>query len=38
MNKEGWNQVYRIHKLDEIPLHSDQADRNFVRLIQQKKD
>ena len=37
MNKESWNQVYRIHKLDEIPWHSSQPDRNLVKLIREKK-
>jgi len=36
-NKESWDQVYRIHKLDEIPWHSSQPDRNLVKLIQEKK-
>jgi len=37
MNKETWDQVYRIHKLDEIPWHSSQTDRNLVKLIQKKR-
>ena len=37
MNKEGWDGVYRIHKLDEIPWHSSQPDRNLVKLIREKK-
>ena len=37
MNKESWDQVYRIHKLDEIPWHSSQPDRNLVKLIQEKQ-
>lgn len=37
MNKESWDQVYRIHKLDEIPWHSRQPDRNLVKLIREKK-
>jgi cyclopropane fatty-acyl-phospholipid synthase-like methyltransferase len=37
MNKEGWDEVYRIHKLDEIPWHSSRPDRNLVKLIREKK-
>jgi hypothetical protein len=36
MSKESWDQVYRIHKLDEIPWHSSQPDGNLVKLIQKK--
>jgi 2-polyprenyl-3-methyl-5-hydroxy-6-metoxy-1,4-benzoquinol methylase len=37
MNKEGWDQAYRFHQLDEIPWHSSQPDRNLVKLIREKK-
>jgi cyclopropane fatty-acyl-phospholipid synthase-like methyltransferase len=37
MNKESWDEVYSIHKLDEIPWHSSQPDRNLVKLIREKK-
>lgn len=37
MNKEGWDKVYRMHKLGEIPWHSNQPDRNLVRLIKERK-
>jgi 2-polyprenyl-3-methyl-5-hydroxy-6-metoxy-1,4-benzoquinol methylase len=37
MNKEGWDQAYRFHQLDEIPWHSSQPDGNLVKLIREKK-
>ncbi|NIM58241.1 MAG: methyltransferase domain-containing protein [Candidatus Aminicenantes bacterium] len=37
MSKEGWDEVYRMHKLHEIPWHSSQPDRNLVTLIRENK-
>ena len=37
MNKTGWDDIYKTHKLEEIPWHSSQPDKNLVRLVKEKK-
>ena len=37
MKKTGWDDIYKTHKLKEIPWHSGQPDKYLVRLIKEKK-
>jgi len=37
MSKTGWDDIYKTHKLDEIPWHSSQPDKYLVRLVYEKK-
>jgi 2-polyprenyl-3-methyl-5-hydroxy-6-metoxy-1,4-benzoquinol methylase len=37
MSKDGWDKIYRTHRLDHIPWHSEQPDRHLVRLVNQGK-
>ena len=37
MSKIGWDDIYKTHKLDEIPWHSSQPDKYLVRLVYEKK-
>ena len=37
MRKTSWDDIYKTHKLDDIPWHSSQPDRYLVRLVKERK-
>lgn len=37
MSENGWDDVYRNYRLEDIPWHTRQPDRNLVRLVREKR-
>jgi hypothetical protein len=37
MSERGWDDVYRNYRLEDIPWHTRQPDRNLVRLVREKR-
>ncbi len=37
MPENGWDDVYRNYRLEDIPWHMRQPDRNLVRPVREKR-